>query len=663
MGKSAPHNPPMQTRTFSIDKSSTAAIRAVAWAYGLDITESEAADMARTLADAGVNLVLTEANRYLLYDPPPGTPEPHFHFVPTPRARTLRATTVVTRAMHAMGIRVLHHVTSCYASEDFAAAHQDWTQRDMRRPDAPLFFGDYGGVWLFCPNNPDFRDTFVRSLVDFAERSGVDGWMIDEIEYLPDWFSCACAHCRAWFTRDTGLELPHGEESPAHGNLDDPLWRAWIAWRMTGTAGFLADVRARLGEARPGSILTTCHAGVVDTWSAQYWGCDEVAVSPNIDLVFYEAYVRDGIPSESWPRHVAEMETYMACARGKRLPPLALLYALDEDEARFCWALAASRGFGKWACIPAGPITGPHSRLGGARPEAAFRWQAARARLFRRGDAATNVALLFSKPSRDMVSPMDNSYYIDEWAGWATAMAERNIGFRVVLDRDLATGGLDGANLLLMPNTACISDEDMEAVVRFRRAGGRVVTTGDTAARDETGAPRDDAARAAFVAAMDTHLTDSPGRDALRKYARKGEPAPLPATPEAVGRIADIIDSFPGARVWRAESDDAVSVNVMRHDNGDLTVHLLNTGGALAGHADPPRTVGPQPVGVPDKPARGIRVELRLDAPPAAEPRLHVLWQEQPLPCAAEWDGTTLRISVDELREYAVVEVPVAPGA
>ena len=200
-------------------------------------------------------------------------------------------------------------------------------------------------------------------------------------------------------------------------------------------------------------------------------------------------------------------------------------------------------------------------------------------------------------------------------------------------------------------------------MLRFRRAGGRVVTTRDTAARDETGAPRNDAARAAFVAAMDTHLTDHPGRDALRKYARKGEPAPMPTDPDAPARIAGIIDSFADARVWRAESDDPVSVNVMRHDNGDVTVHLLNTGGSLARPTDPPRTAGAQPVPVPDKPARNIRVEIRLAAAPAAEPRLHVLWQDEPLPCTSEWDGATLRLAVDELAEYAVVEVPVAPAS
>ncbi|MCX7018859.1 MAG: hypothetical protein NTY46_07710 [Candidatus Sumerlaeota bacterium] len=101
--------------------------------------------------------------------------------------------------MHAEGIRVIHHVTFCYASRDFMEQHRDWTQRDARNPSEPLFFGDYGGVWLFCLNNPDFRGKFISTAAAFTHETGVDGWMIDETEFLPDWFSCGCVHCRAAF--------------------------------------------------------------------------------------------------------------------------------------------------------------------------------------------------------------------------------------------------------------------------------------------------------------------------------------------------------------------------------------------------------------------------------------------------------------------------------
>ena len=227
-------------------------MRAISWAYPPDMAPADAIRAARRFRRQGANTVLTEDNRYLLYDPPSGTPAPDFHFVPTPRSLATPATRIVADAMHDAGIRVIHHVTACYASRDFMEQHRDWTQRDVRDPAEPRYFADYGGVWLFCLNNPDFREAFATALLDFTRATGVDGWMIDETEFLPDWFSCGCDHCRALFRRDTGFDLPTDPQSPVWANFDDPIWRAWISWRMTCTAGFFADVRGATRSGIPG---------------------------------------------------------------------------------------------------------------------------------------------------------------------------------------------------------------------------------------------------------------------------------------------------------------------------------------------------------------------------------------------------------------------------
>ena len=635
--------------------------RAISWSYPPDITPAQAARAARRFRRRGANTLLTEDNRYLLYAAPAAAPPPHFHFRPTARSLTLPATRIVAEAMHAEGIRIIHHVTACYASRDFMDRHRDWTQRDARRPEEPLFFGDYGGVWLFCPNNPGFRGAFFDTLLAFAKDTGVDGWMIDEVEFLPDWFSCGCSHCRTAFGRDTGNQLPNDPDSPTWGDFDDPVWRAWIAWRMTGPARFFADLRARLEAEMPGSILTTCHAGLADTWSAQYWGIDEVAVSPHLNLVFHEAYVRDSLPFHGWPRFSAELDAYSACARGTPNPPLALFYPRTAREGRFCWALAASRGHRLWAFVPGSGQT-PRETLGDATTSPLFRWQSDHEHLFRPAEPFARIGLLFSKPSRDMVSPMDNTYYIDEWAGWATAMLESNIPFRVVLDRDLARAdGLRGVGLLVMPNTACLSDADMAAVSAFRDAGGKVLATADTAVRDETGALRDTGARSAFVAGIDMFLSDAPGRGALRRYARKGEPQPLPEEPSAVARIAGILRRWDGAIPWSTDAPWGVSVNVMRRADGSLAVHLLNATGALGGVGRRARRLGTRSVIRPQR-AHEIAVQIEATAPPAAQPLLHCPGDAAPQPCACAWNDGRLRITVPALDEYAVVEVP-APSA
>ncbi len=631
-------------------------MRAASWAYPPDITPADAARAARRFARARVNTVLTEGNRYLMYDPPPGTVAPEFHFVTTPRPAAERATRIVADAMHDAGIRVIHHITSCYVTSDLMEQHRDWTQRDARRPDEPLFFGDYGGVWLFCPNNPDFRARFIDTLVAFARSTGVDGWMIDEVEFLPDWFSCGCAHCRALFRSETGRDLPSDPDSPVWGNFEDATWRAWIAWRMGGPARFFAELRARLDAEVPGQILTSCHAGVADTWSAQYWGIDEVALSEHLNLVFYEAYVGDAVPFHAWPRFVAELEAYSACARRSPHPPLTLFYPRSPAEAAFCWALAASRGHRLWSFVPMRGVRG-HTLLGSGTVSPGFGWQSDHEQLFRPAAPLAGIAVLFSKPSRDLVSPMDNSYYIDEWAGWVTAFVEARVPFRVVLNRDLTTVGLDGVALLVMPNAVCLSDEDMDAVKRFRASGGRVVATADTALRGATGALRDDAVRGEFVRELDLHLPDAPGRLALRRHAKHGQPMPAPPDPAAVSRILETVRGFGGSIPWRVETEASVSVNVMRRGDGSLAVHLLNTTGALAKPGDPLDEVPEEPT-IGSGPARDVEVTIELPAPPAGPPKFHAFGSADPGPCPTTWDGRQLTIRIPEVASYAVVEIP-----
>lgn len=256
-----------------------------------------------------------------------------------------------------------------------------------------------------------------------------------------------------------------------------------------------------------------------------------------------------------------------------------------------------------------------------------------------------------------MVSPMDNAYYIDEWAGWATAMAESNIPFRVILDRDLASGGLGNTRLLLMPNTVCLSDADIEAVRRFRANGGRVVATADTALRDEAGAKRPDIARMRFLAEFDLFVPDAIGRAALRGYARKGQPHPVPTDPEAIARIGALIRGFPDALPWRTDAPPGVSVNVLRNGDGSLAIHLLNATGALAKLGNPSRAVPVRP-SIPRRPAENITVEIEWPTQLPPQPSIHHFGQAEAVVCPFEWNGATIRLTIPRIGDYAVVAIP-----
>ena len=163
-------------------------VRATSWCYDSNVTTETATAKAKSLWENGYNLLLTEGHRYLF----PVTQkeidaDEDFLFKRYPTEESERATSVVVSAMHEYGIKVLHHVTAAYCSKLEMQKHPDWCQESVMDPGKPVYFTDYGGVYLWCLNNPGFRDAYFKRACELQKKMDFDAWMIDEVEWLPNW--------------------------------------------------------------------------------------------------------------------------------------------------------------------------------------------------------------------------------------------------------------------------------------------------------------------------------------------------------------------------------------------------------------------------------------------------------------------------------------------
>ncbi|MCX7018872.1 MAG: beta-galactosidase trimerization domain-containing protein [Candidatus Sumerlaeota bacterium] len=578
--------------------------RVVSWDYPADLTPEQADKQAAQFVRDGATLVLTENHRYIMYDRQPPTSQPKFLWPVIEPEASIRATRIAADACHRNGLLLAHHVTAVYCTQDYMERHRDWTQRDARRPDKPLFFKEYGGVWLLCLNNPGFREAFFRTVTDITRRAGVDGWMIDEVEWLPDWFSCGCKWCRKKFCDETGCELPDDPNSPVWENFGNPIWRAWLRFRMKSGGDFFADLKKRLDDAGlPGQVLSSCHAGAGHTWLAQAWGMDAVEFARSQNFIFYEAYIKDGIPFYGWRRHLAEMRLYSAIARRTGFPPLTLFYCNSLAEFAFCWSLCALEGHRMWA-------------FGEKKPY--FQWERDHPMLFGRQTPVADAALLFSKQTRDNYMGLNDKYYIHEWAGWAETLTEANIPHEIVLESDLNANDLERFRVLILPHAVCLSDGQIKAVRAFAARGGKVITTGETAARDETGAPRKIKTQVKALLDCSIRLAGKPGKRCMIDYARGGKT--FSAQRHAASAMALLVRTVREAAgnvlAWEADATTGVVINVFRLEpaspsmTGALVIHVVNCTGSLP----PPGTPLPMrvyPIEFP--PVKNIRVRLRND--------------------------------------------------
>lgn len=651
--------PPLPAATPSNPLSFLYNARVAKWEYPRNITTAQAADYATSQAQAGINLLLTEGHRSLVNDWPT-KPED----IPTIAreggpAVSVRATSVVVEAMHAKGIRVMHHITSTFCTKAYLDAHPDWAQRDARTSE-PAYFNLYGGLWMLCPNNPQFRADFFKHVTDFTRQTGVDGWMVDEVELLPNWYSCGCQYCRKKFHKETGFTLPADRNSPVWENFDDPTWRAWLRFRMKTCGDFFVDLKAALDVAAPNQVFTGCVAGASEIFLPQFWAMDAAELGRAANFPFYEAWAPKASPFYSWRRFTAEMLLYVSIARPHGTPPLTLFYPPSPAEMPVGWALCNVAGSRLWTQGRGEPGFAPDQ--GGF-----FQWESKHDNLLGPQREIAETALLFSKQTRDAtfaatgetlerytntprnkVSGRDMSNYVNEWLGWAETLVEANAPFAVIRDTELTARSLAPYKALILPDARCLSDKQAQTILAFAKRGGRLITNGDPASRTDTGALRKSNTLSQQLRSAGTYLDDLPGSRSLIGYVFEGTLWTDPRDPTTLRAIKSAAANALSNPPWTINAPTGVVGRAYRLDRGGaVNFHLLNLSAtatdlgttlAEAGKLQPRYNS-----------VEGIRLKLRANLAPKNAAK----WAHWSSP-----DGDNADIPLVHQGEYLEVEVP-----
>ena len=170
-----------------------------------------AGQRARQLCDLGFNAVNISGE--------------HFRYNLADRFETIaQHTRLAADACRKYGIKTIeHHEFTIPQVDGYRRLEKDyrWLQRDV-------LTGRYNR-W-FCINNPEFRQKHLEYLLDFQQRTDVDGYMLDEIAFCGIQ-SCGCKHCRKKFTEETGEIMPSPVPASMVGNFESDLWRRRLVWR------------------------------------------------------------------------------------------------------------------------------------------------------------------------------------------------------------------------------------------------------------------------------------------------------------------------------------------------------------------------------------------------------------------------------------------------
>ncbi len=388
------------------------------------------------------------------------------------------------------GLVVFARMDSSRAHEEFYRAHPDWFTLD--KSGGPYKADD---LFISCINGPYYEAHIPSILKEISEMYQPEGFTDNSWSGLDRESICYCENCKKRFFDKTGNHIPEIK------NWDDPVYKKWIRWNYDRRLE-IWDLNNRITKTAGGPmcIWSGMNSGSVSSQSNSFRDYKEICARADIIMLDNQArsdsegFQRNGDIGKivhgllGWDRLIPEsMAMYQA---GN---PTFRVASKPEPEARMWMVEGAAGGIQPWWHMvgayhedrrmyhTAGPFLQWHKNnkafLTDRRPLAA-------------------IGVVWSQENTDFYG-RDNAHELVDlpWQGITQSLIRARIPYLSVhadhIDRDGSQ-----FSLLILPNLALMTDEQVASVKRFMERGGHLMATDETSLYNEDGVPRNDYALA-----------------------------------------------------------------------------------------------------------------------------------------------------------------------
>jgi len=375
-----------------------------------------------------------------------------------------------------LGMRVVARTDPHAVRDNVRAAHPDWIS--VAADGEPRRHWANRDLWVTCALGP-----YNFELMDQVHREIVEMYRVDGIfanRWAPQGGDCFCVHCRQNFKAATGRDLPRTTDR------QDPLRREFLEWRKARLTELWkrwdATVRAVNPEARfiPNGPPDLKTAG------------DLAAIQ------FADYQARRGVtPSWTNGRRAKEYRSVM----GRR--PIGGIFSVgleepyrwkdsvqSEPEIRLWVAEGTANGMRPWVTKFSGVL---YDRRWLPMVERIYEWHFRHERYLRNEKPLARVALLYSEQTDAYYAGVAaGDRHEDHSLGMYHALVEARIPFELVHEAFLTPDRLDAFKLLILADTAALSDAQCSAIRGYVARGGSVLATCAASLHDETGRRRQD---------------------------------------------------------------------------------------------------------------------------------------------------------------------------
>jgi Hypothetical glycosyl hydrolase 6 len=390
------------------------------------------------------------------------------------------------RAAHEDGLAVFARMDSNRAHEEFYQAHPDWFAIDAAGK--PYKADD---LYISCINSPYYDQHIPAVLTEIATTYRPEGFTDNSWSGLGRDTICYCSWCRKGFHDKTGYELPAAQD------WNSAVYKAWIRWNYARRTE-LWELNNRITKAAggPDCIWSGMNSGAVSGQSKSFRDFREIARRADIIMLDDQARTDTG-----GFQHNGEAGKLIHGILGwdKLIPESMAMYQAHKPwfrvaskpgpEAQMWMVEGLAGGIQLWW-----HIVGAYQedRRMYHNPEALFHWEAANESFLLNRQPVATVGVVWSQENMDYYGRDNTAEKVElPWKGITSALIRARIPYLPVhaddIDRDAA-----GLAVLILPDLAVMSDEQVSAIRRHVQKGGSLIATGNSSLLDANGEPRRD---------------------------------------------------------------------------------------------------------------------------------------------------------------------------
>ncbi len=380
---------------------------------------------------------------------------------------------------HAHGMKLVLGLPP-FPSVECVRKHPDWRVQTGDKPVTAEPKESDLGSRLGCNLGP-WGDFLIEVCGELIEDFHLDGYSFDG-NYHPS--LCKCPACKAAYRKERDRDLPDKV------NLDDVGYREYLVWRGDKLEDHYRRLQQRIKKANTDAVLMswTTNAGrdghflfspramptrlnrLFDL-PMQEWWLDETNIGGSLAPSFGAAYLRCVVNDGP-------------CASEPYLMSRGNPYGTDSFPAheRLTRALLATT-YGSALAMSFG--------WPGHDPASDFREIAQREKYLTRTSTLPWAAMLVSEQTRQFYAYKEIAdRFLSPLFGAFRAATEEHLPLQLINDWDVTEANLSRFAVLLLPNSAALSDAQIAAIRSFVEKGGGLVASGDASLCDELGRPR-----------------------------------------------------------------------------------------------------------------------------------------------------------------------------